>query len=249
MRSRADAADARRVRSEASRGLPKDWDTAWMRVRSGREARMMRVRAHERVKARMRAVRIVVRCWMMEPVARDDARRTSSDSLRSWVRNEEQPKKKKKKDGPGERGHEACWCHGVVGGIEPGHVFGGDGSIDVRAKCADVGLAGGDPESRSDAAEDESGCCEGEELECSGADALEETRHVLLGRVGEGEAREGFKGVSDDGGHVGRDSACNDGCGDGWEGEEEKDASWQKGKKGERRRRRWWWWWWWWWLC
>jgi hypothetical protein len=54
---------------------------AWMMMRRGTAERMTRVRAQERRKARMRQVRVVVRCWMRRPEAREEAWRTSSVSL------------------------------------------------------------------------------------------------------------------------------------------------------------------------
>jgi hypothetical protein len=80
-RSTRVAAVADSVRSEARRGLARDWEVAWTRERRGTAERMTRVRAQERVNARTRQVRDVVRCWRSSPEASDDALRTSSVSL------------------------------------------------------------------------------------------------------------------------------------------------------------------------
>src|SRR5215472_15796071 len=82
-----------------------------MRMRTGKAERMTRVRAQERVKARMRQVRQVVRYWMILPVVREEARRGFSVSLgrvlAGQLRNKEE-----KMDKPSEGSHEATSTDG-----------------------------------------------------------------------------------------------------------------------------------------
>ena len=53
----------------------------------GKVDKTTRVSDHEPWKPRARATRVVVKYWMANPKAREDAERTSSVSLRQCVRN------------------------------------------------------------------------------------------------------------------------------------------------------------------
>ena len=68
-RSTRVAAVAVSLRSEARRGLARNWDVAWTRERRGTVERMTRVSAQERVNARMRQVKDVVRSSLEASVA------------------------------------------------------------------------------------------------------------------------------------------------------------------------------------
>jgi hypothetical protein len=175
-------------------------------------------------------------CEVLDEEARCEGRRLAHMFGFTAVELETKRETHTQRNIPCKRGHEACWGRGRVVGVEPGHLLGRDGGIDVASDGEDVGIACADPEGRRDAAEDKRADGESEELECGRADAVEETRHVLGRRVGKREAGKGVERVADDGGHVRRDSASDDGCGDGREGEEQKSASWKKGKEGERGR-------------
>ena len=72
-------------RSADKRGLAKACERAWTIMRRGTADRMTRVRDHERMKARMRHARQVVKYWINIPEAREEAILTSSVSLfQSW---------------------------------------------------------------------------------------------------------------------------------------------------------------------
>lgn len=70
-------------RSRRMRGAAADCEKNWMRIKKGIADRMTRVNTHERMKARMRQARVVVRYWMKEPAAREVAIRISLVSLKA----------------------------------------------------------------------------------------------------------------------------------------------------------------------
>ena len=81
-RSTSVAVDVVSNRSQRMRGAAADCERDWMRIKKGTADRMTRVSAHERMKARMRQARVVVRYWMKEPAAREVAIRISLVSLK-----------------------------------------------------------------------------------------------------------------------------------------------------------------------
>lgn len=82
-RSTSAAVEVVSNRSRRMRGAAADCEKTWMRIKKGTEDRMTRVSAHERMKARMRQARVVVRYWIKEPVAREVAIRISLVSLKA----------------------------------------------------------------------------------------------------------------------------------------------------------------------
>ena len=82
-RSRSAAVEVVSNRSRRMRGAATDCEIDWMRIKKGTADRMTRVSAHERMKARIRQAKVVVRYWMKEPVAREVAIRISLVSLKA----------------------------------------------------------------------------------------------------------------------------------------------------------------------
>ena len=83
--SMVDAAIEVSFRSEERRGWANACERDWRTVRIGSEDRITRVKEKERRKARTRAAIVVVRCCRRSPEASEDALRTSSVSLCTWL--------------------------------------------------------------------------------------------------------------------------------------------------------------------
>lgn len=151
----------------------------------GTAERMTRVKDQERVKARRRQARVVVRYWISIPDVREVAVRTSSVSLfpdvkiMNYIRDE-------KKSLPGKLGHEpsstqrplAIFTHNTALRthlhIKPNHIFPTDGGIHPSPDGPSVILPRPYPKAAGQATESQCAHGQRDELESGQADAVEE---------------------------------------------------------------------------